>query len=76
MRHDRVNHAWPPWMPPVTPVNRIRAKLLDLHPAMQTAPPGERRVDVDAVTPAELAAALAMIRRVRPLPLAFVNRHV
>jgi len=47
-------------------VERIRAKLLDLRPSVRTAPPGERRVDVELVTPAELAAALTVLRRVRP----------
>jgi len=61
---ERLAFAW-------QEVNRIRAKLLALRPSMlETAPPGERRVDLDAVTPAELAAALEILHRVRPLSLA------
>jgi hypothetical protein len=47
----------------------LRAKLQALRPTFQAAAPGSRRHDVDAVTPEELAAALEVLRRVRPLPL-------
>ena len=51
-------------------VERIRQKLLDSKPSLQTAPPGGRRVDVEAIAPAELEAAVALLRRVTPLTLA------
>jgi hypothetical protein len=47
----------------------LRANLQALRPTFQAAAPGSRRHDVDAVTPEELAAALEVLRRVRPLPL-------
>jgi hypothetical protein len=59
---ERLAFAW-------HEVSRICAKLLELRPSMQTAPPGKRRVEVDALTPAELAAALTVLQRVRPLPV-------
>jgi hypothetical protein len=48
----------------------MRTRLLDGRPSLQTAAPGERRVDIEPVKPAELAAAIAVLRRVRPLTLA------
>jgi sigma54-dependent transcription regulator len=61
---ERLAFAW-------QEVNRIRAKLLALGPStLQTAPPGERRVEVEAVTPRQLAAVIEILRRVQPLSLA------
>ena len=51
-------------------LNRVRAKLLDARPGMQTAPPGSRKVHVEPVTAAELTVALAVLQRVRPMPVA------
>ena len=59
---ERLAFAW-------QEVSRIREKLSARPSTLQTAP-GERRVDLDAVTPAELAAALEILHRVRPLSLA------
>jgi hypothetical protein len=60
---DRLTFAW-------QVVSRIRSKLLELRPSLRTAPPGESPVEVEAVSPAQLAAVLQMLRRVRPLPMA------
>jgi hypothetical protein len=48
----------------------LSAKLRALRPTFQAAGPGSRRVEVEPVTAEELAAALEVLRRVRPLPLA------
>jgi hypothetical protein len=51
-------------------IGYLRAKLQTLRPTLQTAMPGTRHVVVEPVTEEELAAALEVLRRVRPLPLA------
>ena len=63
MLEERHAFAW-------QEVGRIRAKLLQLRPSFQTAAPGTRRVEVDPVTPAEITAALDVLRRVQPLRVA------
>jgi hypothetical protein len=60
---ERLAYAW-------QEVGRLRARVLESRPALQTAAPGYRRVEVEVVTPVELAAALKLLRRVRPLQLA------
>ena len=63
MLEERLAFAW-------LEVGRIRAKLIEARPPMQTAAPGYRRVEAELVTPAQLAAALDVLRRVRPLRVA------
>ena len=60
---ERLGFAW-------QEVGRLRAKVLDLRPSLQTAAPGSRRVELEAVTAAELEDALGVLRRVRPIQLA------
>jgi hypothetical protein len=48
-------------------IGYLRAKLQVPRPTFQAAAPGSRRVDVDPVTTDELAAALQMLRQMRPL---------
>ena len=51
---ERLAFAW-------QEVGQLRAKLRDARPFLQTAAPGYRRVEVEAVTPAEIAAALELL---------------
>jgi hypothetical protein len=51
----------------------VSAKLDALRPAFQAAAPGSRRHEVDPVTAEELAAAVEVLRRVRPLPIGGVT---
>jgi len=62
---ERLAFAW-------QEVAQIRAKLVAVRPSLQTAPPRgtPRVVDVEAVPPAELAAALEVLRRVHTVRLA------
>ena len=56
----RLAYAW-------QEVGRIRTKLLEARPSLQTAPPGDRRVELEPVTAAALANGLSVRRDVRPL---------
>jgi prefoldin subunit 5 len=61
---QRLGYAW-------RQVEELRTRLLEGKRTLQTAEPVDRQHEAFVpVTPAELEAALARLRAVRPLPLA------